>query len=159
MPLGSGGGGLPVSGGTLTGPLVIATPGANDTALTILQTAAQVANDNQQIDLQDNLGDHLASIGGAGDYTMEGQIAGAGTLWVLGVSRTFAVNDHTGTTKWSVFEVDGAQRIEAHAAPASTDLSAGQCALWFDQTNGASKLMVKAKSANGTVVTGSLALA
>jgi len=46
-----------------------------------------------------------------------------------------------------------------HAAPADAALSAGQAALWFDQTNGASKLMVKAKSANGTVVTGSVTLA
>lgn len=49
--------------------------------------------------------------------------------------------------------------IDRLTAPADGDLVAGQCALWFDQTDGAAKLMVKAKSANGTVRTGSLALA
>jgi hypothetical protein len=47
----------------------------------------------------------------------------------------------------------------ANAAPADGILNAGQMALWFDKTNGAAKLMVKAKQANGTVVTGQVALA
>jgi hypothetical protein len=46
-----------------------------------------------------------------------------------------------------------------HAAPADADLAAGDCALWFDQTNGAAKLMIKGKSADGTVVAGSIDLA
>jgi len=46
-----------------------------------------------------------------------------------------------------------------HAAPGAANLQAGDMAVWFDQTNGASKLMVQAKSANGTLVAGSLALA
>src|SRR5258707_15210510 len=43
--------------------------------------------------------------------------------------------------------------VTTHAAPADADISAGECALWFDQTNGvgATKLMVKGKSADGTV--------
>jgi len=45
-----------------------------------------------------------------------------------------------------------------HAAPADADLNAGDMALWFDQTPGASKLMVKVKDSGGTVRTGSLAL-
>jgi len=49
--------------------------------------------------------------------------------------------------------------LQLHAAPADVVLQAGDCSLWFDQTNGASKLMVKGKSANGTVVTGSVTLA
>lgn len=44
------------------------------------------------------------------------------------------------------------------SAPADDLLSAGQCALWFDATNGAAKLMIKAKQANGTVRTGSVNL-
>lgn len=48
--------------------------------------------------------------------------------------------------------------LQLHAAPADGSLSGGDCALWFDQTNGAAKLMVKAKQADGTVRTGSLAL-
>jgi hypothetical protein len=46
-----------------------------------------------------------------------------------------------------------------HAAPANGDIAAGEVALWFDQTDGAAKLKIKAKSANGTVVTGEVALA
>lgn len=40
-------------------------------------------------------------------------------------------------------------------APADGDLAANQCALWFDPTDGAAKLMCKAKQADGTVKTGS----
>jgi hypothetical protein len=47
---------------------------------------------------------------------------------------------------------------QATAAPADAALSAGHMALWLDQTNGAAKLMVKAKQADGTVVTGSVSL-
>jgi hypothetical protein len=46
-----------------------------------------------------------------------------------------------------------------HAAPSDATLNAGDMALWFDQTNGASKLMIKAKQADGTVKTGSVSLA
>lgn len=45
-----------------------------------------------------------------------------------------------------------------HAAPPDAEISAGQMFVWFDQTSGAAKLMVKAKDAGGTVRTGSLAL-
>jgi hypothetical protein len=45
-----------------------------------------------------------------------------------------------------------------HAAPADADLAAGDMAIWFDQTNGAGKLMIKAKTANGTVASGEVAL-
>ena len=48
--------------------------------------------------------------------------------------------------------------IANNSAPADGDLAAGQVALWFDSTNGAAKLMVKGKSANGTVVSGEVAL-
>lgn len=44
------------------------------------------------------------------------------------------------------------------AAPADGDLSNGQAAIWFDATNGAAKLKIKAKQANGTVVVGEVAL-
>lgn len=44
------------------------------------------------------------------------------------------------------------------SAPADADVSTSECALWFDNTNGAGKLMIKAKTANGTVVTGSVTL-
>lgn len=39
-------------------------------------------------------------------------------------------------------------------APADSELKAGQCALWFDSTAGASKLNYKLKDAAGTVFSG-----
>lgn len=45
------------------------------------------------------------------------------------------------------------------AAPPDADLAAGEAAMWFDSTNGAAKIMWKAKQADGTVRTGSVALA
>lgn len=50
-------------------------------------------------------------------------------------------------------------KISATAAPADAELSANEAIFWFDSSNGAAKLMVKAKQANGTVVTGSVNLA
>lgn len=44
------------------------------------------------------------------------------------------------------------------SAPADGDIAAGQAFFWFDSTNGAAKLMVKGKSADGTVVSGEVAL-
>jgi len=45
------------------------------------------------------------------------------------------------------------------AAPADAELAASELAFWFDSTAGAAKLMIKAKNASGTVVTGNVALA
>lgn len=45
-----------------------------------------------------------------------------------------------------------------HAAPDESVLRAGDLSFWFDDTDGAAKLMLKGKSANGTVVTGSVNL-
>lgn len=53
----------------------------------------------------------------------------------------------------------GAIVAKSNSAPADADLSNSSCAIWFDATNGAPKLMFKGKQANGTVVTGEVALA
>ncbi len=58
---------------------------------------------------------------------------------------------------WRV-DKDGYMVIKLNAAPADAAIAAGEAALWFDSTNGAGKLMVKAKTANGTVATGSVTL-
>jgi hypothetical protein len=44
------------------------------------------------------------------------------------------------------------------SAPPDGDISNGGFALWLDPSNGATKLMIKAKSTNGTVVSGSVTL-
>lgn len=59
----------------------------------------------------------------------------------------------------SQFDKNGYFMTRKVAAPADADLASSEMALWFDATNGAGKLMIKAKTANGTVVTGSVALA
>lgn len=43
-------------------------------------------------------------------------------------------------------------------APANGDIQAGQCFMYFDSTNGSSAIKFKGKSANGTVVSGTIAL-
>jgi hypothetical protein len=48
--------------------------------------------------------------------------------------------------------------LAKHAAPSDAMLQTGDLALWFDQTNGAAKLMIKAKQADGAVKTGQVAL-
>jgi hypothetical protein len=45
-----------------------------------------------------------------------------------------------------------------NSAPADGDLAAGECAWWFDKTDGAAKLMIKAKQNDGTVKTASISL-
>jgi|GEM_PF-2545798 hypothetical protein len=45
-----------------------------------------------------------------------------------------------------------------NSAPADGDLAAGECAWWFDKTNGAAKVMFKAKQNDGTVKTASISL-
>lgn len=80
------------------------------------------------------------------------------TFTEAGVNALEAWDDVGNVLRFALL-VAGQPMVGVTAAPADADLAASQCALWFDDTNGASKLMVKAKSANGTVVTGSVALA
>lgn len=65
----------------------------------------------------------------------------------------------SGTTPLSRINKDGFIITAKNAAPADADLNAGEIAFWFDSTNGAAKLKVKAKEAGGTVRTGEVALA
>lgn len=64
----------------------------------------------------------------------------------------------TGVTIWSRFDKAGYFMTRKVAAPADADLAASELAVWFDSTNGSPKLMLKAKQANGTAVTGGLLL-
>lgn len=67
--------------------------------------------------------------------------------------------DDVSGNRVSGFNKGGVFFTQRNSAPADGDLVAGEMALWFDSTNGASKLMVKAKQADGTVKTGNVALA
>ena len=75
-----------------------------------------------------------------------------------GSVRLSGLLEFTSATSVPLPSLSGAALVQAHAAPADGTLAAGDCYLWFDQTNGAGKLMVKAKTADGTVATGSVAL-
>lgn len=59
----------------------------------------------------------------------------------------------------SSFTENGYFTTRKTAAPADAELASGELALWFDATNGAAKLMVKAKETGGTVRTATVALA
>jgi hypothetical protein len=57
------------------------------------------------------------------------------------------------------FDKNGYSITAKTSAPADADLAAGELAYWFDSTNGAAMARFKGKQANGTVVSGAVALA
>lgn len=61
-------------------------------------------------------------------------------------------------SQFSIY-TNGSPAFMTAVAGADDHLASGECSLWFDKTNGAPKLMVKAKQQNGTVVTAAVALA
>jgi hypothetical protein len=65
----------------------------------------------------------------------------------------------SGGAVYGTISENGYYTTRKTAAPADAELAAGELAFWFDSTNGAAKLMIKAKEAGGTVRTGSVALA
>lgn len=67
------------------------------------------------------------------------------------------VDDSSGN-RVSGFNKESVFFTQRNSAPADGDLVANELTLWFDPTNGASKLMIKAKQADGTVKTGSVSL-
>lgn len=80
------------------------------------------------------------------------------------VNNNSATVDLTGFTvsgTWTVVVIGGAgsgpQNIP-NSQPADASISASQLVLWFDDTPGSAKLMIKAKNSSGTVVTGNVSL-
>jgi hypothetical protein len=59
-------------------------------------------------------------------------------------------------TETLAVSVGGYLLVKTHAAPADAALAAGECAVWFDQTNGAAAFNIKAKQADGTVKTATI---
>lgn len=74
-----------------------------------------------------------------------------------GTGNMVSIEDSTGAVK-SGFDKSGYIFTQLNAAPANSDLKAGQASFWYDPTPGASKLVVTAKDSGGTVVTGSVSL-
>jgi hypothetical protein len=63
-----------------------------------------------------------------------------------------------GTTVEATVSENNYFTTRKNVAPANAELSNGEAAYWFDPTNSAPKFMIKAKRADGTVVTGSIPL-
>jgi VCBS repeat-containing protein len=82
---------------------------------------------------------------------------GISTIAAGNKTTLFEAQNNAGSRVFRI-KIDSVTILQ-NAAPADGDLSAGEMALWMDKTNGAAKFMVKAKQANGTVVTGSVNLA
>jgi hypothetical protein len=57
-----------------------------------------------------------------------------------------------------VANIRGKAVMVKESVPADGDLAASECAIYFDDTNGAGTLAIKGKTANGTVVAGTVAL-
>ena len=56
------------------------------------------------------------------------------------------------------YDADGYAFTRLNSAPADASISASEAKYWFDDTNGSASFNVKAKQADGTVVTGSISL-
>lgn len=169
--------GLPSTGGTITGPLVInnaVASGTTENSLDILDpthadaecfvqvTAASATSANVTVTVAPH-GDGAAGLT-INDDNFDGDAVFACTSSYIHPRSTATSSAATflvGRSGAGQFQVKPAGwfSTSAHAAPADADIATGECALWFDQTNGAANLMVKAKQANGVVVTASVALA
>lgn len=102
-------------------------------------------------------GGYFQTAGGAGsNRAIFGYANGANAAgFALGSSLDVWAKRGSGTTITS----NAAWSTTRTTAPADADLAAGEVCFYFDSTNGAAKLKIKGKSANGTVVAGEVALA
>lgn len=107
-----------------------------------------------------------ATISNAGDttqvpMTIQNFATGLPSLQVIGVaSQTedqFAVKNASSQVQ-SRFNSSGTFMTRVTTAPADSAIASAEMSIWFDSTDGAAKLMIKAKQADGTVRTGSVAL-
>lgn len=156
------------SGNTLTGYA----PAANDAAKDVWLFRSAAA----QLQLGDNAGGsdahgtaragasfgvNIAALGGAGlsvqPASANGSVAELKAFPAQAVPmvrfRSSSNAVYGGVTK------SGYLYTAKNAAPADAELAVNELAWWFDSSNGASKVMFKGKSADGTVVTGEVALA
>jgi hypothetical protein len=107
-------------------------------------------NATVEISLQDN------GVGGNG-ATLDAR-GGLSLFTDAGYSALDTWDQAGNVQRFGLLPTAGQPMIGVVAAPPDGDLAASQVSLWFDDTNGLAKLMVKGKSANGTVVTGSIPL-
>ena len=162
MPfISGGGGGGAFTGGRLTSQLELANA-ANTPPLVIdggaahgadQLTVASQASPAFIVEVFNNGGAQITSDAAASPALYLASTKAAQTADIL------SVEEPVGNAVVGGFDKGGYLYTKLHAAPADGALVAGQLMLWFDQTNGAAKLMVKAKQADGTVKTASIALA
>jgi hypothetical protein len=139
----------PFNGGTITETLVIAAPTSGDVLQ--IQDVSEAPAGPFVLEFFGKGGLYLATNNPASDgFTVE-------PLNTPNAGKNIA--GFWGASKRVLVSRNGFLKFSATTAPPDDELTATELAFWFDATNGAAKLMLKGKTANGTVVTGEVALA
>lgn len=113
--------------------------------LTAVIVAIQSAQSSPVILVQDETATPIFTVAANGDVVITGEVDITGP--VFGANAEF-----------STLTAFGPLIVGKTTIPADGDIAASEAALWFDDTNGASALKIKAKSADGTVVTATVPL-
>lgn len=164
-------GGGSFNGGTITDPLTIEDAGTNGLRVKLADdedsgVKAEVVDNDGVVDAAVRV---LGKNGGTGQISVSGQTENgeSATLNDYGGLALFTADGRKGIEAWDgpgnvlrfgLLPTAGQVVIGVTTVPPDGDLSAGQVALWFDDTDGTAKLRIKGKSANGTVVTGAVNL-
>lgn len=148
------------TGGTINEPLEIEVTDPTTTALTIRLPAEAGNEDFPQLVVLDENGVSLVRLFADGGLNIDASTWGGVFNLSLSSNRDFTIFSG-GVVALRV--LGGFARLKPiitqTSAPDDLTLASGEVALWFDQTDGAAKLKIKGKSANGTVVSGEVALA
>lgn len=134
-----------VAGDTMTGQLAVHPAALTGRALEIALPALADTSASSLLNAYD----------GDGNYGID--VTGVGSISLNAKGDT---NDVLYFTSGALFTLvlrmlpTGALILGGITAPADGDLAASQLGVYFDDTNGASKVRFKGKSADGTVVTG-----
>lgn len=149
------------TGGTINEPLQIEVSDPAETALTIQLPTDAGDEDAVQFAMIDENGIPIVRFFADGGAVFNAVQWGGEFLCQLAANRDFKV--FTDGSPALLVGGDGLTRLKPivtqTSAPDDSALASGQVALWFDQTDGAAKLKIKGKSADGTVVSGEVALA
>jgi hypothetical protein len=162
VPASSHGGGT-FDGGTITQPLDVRA--TNNSPYIRMRTAGTTYGATLLSTETSDTSQHVTlAAAGAGTLIASGGAAAATDIAAFlsanpGQSVDILSITNSGGSEQSGFNKNGYFYTNRHTAPADAELAAGQLLLWFDQTNGAAKLMAKGKTADGTVVAASVAMA
>lgn len=163
---GGGGGGAAFNGGTITETLTVEPPTGHkgvvvvgvdgDTTklldLSALHTAFTVDSDGfVHYTSDDTPALYVEATTGSTAHLNVFDDSG-GLIHLRSDTGLYVILDYVGMAEFSSSKF----MLHYNAAPIDDDLLAGDCALWFDQTNGAAALNIKAKQANGTVKTATI---